>query len=257
MLAVRSHTGTRPPSGSLLISSLAVKQGKRATTARARVVSGLVLAVAATLGAAACTSGQGTGSATSASSPSPAAYRPQLTVADARAAYATYVSTSDLAARTGDESLALSVLQGAAADTQSAAYKIADASHVGPPYSRYRYGTPTFYLPPSSAAGGPEYFVVSVARAPVAGTAPLVPSAQDVAADVQLPATGTVLMLFEKPTTSGAWQVSSISQVAPGESVPALATDSRGFVERRQHERAGDAAGPPGADSAPAGDGGR
>jgi hypothetical protein len=72
--------------------------------------------------------------------------------------------------------------------------------------------------------------VVSVTRSPVPGTAPLVPSAQDVAADVQLPASGTVLMLFQKRTSGGPWQVASISQLAPGESVPALATDSRGYV---------------------------
>ena len=187
---------------SLLISSLAVRQGKRTTTARGRIASGLALAVAAALGAAGCTSSQSTGATaaatTSPSSPHAEAYWPQLTLADARAAYATYVTTSDLAARTGDKSLALSVLMGAAADTLSADSRIAHASQLRPPYTRYTYGTPTYYLAQPSSAGNPEYFVVSVARSPVTGTTPMVTSTQDVAGGVQLPPSGTVLMLFEK-----------------------------------------------------------
>jgi hypothetical protein len=211
-----------------------VRQGKRTTTARGRIASGLALAVAAALGAAGCTSSQSTGATTAAttshSSPHTEAYRPQLTLADARAAYAAYVTTSDLAARTGDEPLALSVLMGAAADTLSADYKIAHASRLRPPYTRYTYGTPTYYLAQPSSAGNAEYFVVSVARSPVTGTTPMVASAQDVAGDVQLPPSGTVLMLFEKPASGGAWQVASISELTPGEHVPALATDDRGYV---------------------------
>jgi hypothetical protein len=200
-------------------------------TARRRVASGLALAVAAALGAAGCTSSQGTG-ATAAATTSPSlhaeAYRPQLTLADARAAYATYIATSDLAARTGDESLALSVLTGAASDMLSTDYKIAHASQLKPPYTWYRYGTPTYYL--LAAAGDPEYFVVSVTRSPVTGTTSMVASAQDTAGDVQVPASGTVLMLFEKPAAGDAWHVASISELTPGEHVPALATDDRGYV---------------------------
>jgi hypothetical protein len=197
------------------------------------VASGLALAVAAALGAAGCTSGQSTGATTAdtnSSSLRSEADQPQLTRADARAAYATYISTSDRAARIGDESLALSVLTQAAADTLSAAYTIAHASHLRAPYTRYEYGTPTYYLAQPSPAGDPEYFVVSVTRSLVPSTTPLVLSAQDVAGGIPLPASGTVLMLFEKPTSSGAWQVASISQLTPGESVPELATDGRGDV---------------------------
>jgi len=206
-----------------------VKQGKRTTTGL-----GLALAVAAALGAAGCTSSQGTGasgvSATSASSPRLEAYTQQLTLAEARAAYAAYVTTSDLAARVGDESLALSAVTDAAADTLRADYSIAHASDLGPPFTRYSYGSPTYYLAEPSSAGGQRYFVVSVTRSPVPGTSSMGTSAQDTAAGVELPASGTVLLLFEKPAASGAWQVASISQVAPGESVPALATDGDGYV---------------------------
>jgi hypothetical protein len=193
------------------------------------VAAGLALAIAAALGAAGCTSSPGTNT-TAAAPNSTSPNSAQLTLADARAAYTTYITTSDMAARVGDESLALSVVQGAAADTLSTDYTIAHASHITPPYTRYTYGTARYYLAQPPAAGAPEYFVVSVARSPVPGTTPLVPSAQDVAADVQLPASGTVLMLFEKSASDSVWQVASISQLAPGESVPALATDEHGYV---------------------------
>ena len=206
-----------------------MKQGKRTTTGLA-----LALTVAAALGAASCTSSQGTGAsgaaATAASSAPSAAYEQQLTLAEAKAAYATYLTTSDLAARVGDESLALSAVTDAAADTLRADYSIARASDLGPPFTRYSYGPPTYYLTQPAGAGGPWYFVVSVTRSSVPGTTAMDASAQDAAAGVQLPASGTVLLLFEKPTASGAWQVASISQMAPGESVPALATDRNGYV---------------------------
>jgi hypothetical protein len=199
------------------------------------VAPGLALAVAAALGAAAaagCTSAAGTAttSASSASRPGSQAYWPQLTLADAQAAYTRYVTTSDQAARTGDESLALSVVQGLANDSLYSQYTIAHAEHVKPPYTRYTYGTPKYYLPQPPAQGQPEYFVVSVARSPVPGTTALAPAAQDVAAGIQLPASGTVLMLFEKSASGGPWQVASISELTPGESVPAMATDKHGYV---------------------------
>ena len=206
-----------------------MRQGKRTTTGRIRAASGLALAVAAALGAAGCTSSQSAAATTSTPSAHSVAYRPQLILADARAAYAAYVTTSDNAASSGDESVALSVLTGAAADTLSAQYQIAHSSHLSPPYTSYRYGTPTYYLPQPSAAGDPEYFLVSVPRSPVPSATPQVPPAQDMAADVQLPASGAILMLFEKAAPSGAWQVASISQLTPGESVPGLATQD-GYV---------------------------
>jgi hypothetical protein len=209
----------------LPVSSLAVRERTTTVFRVRRVATGLALAVTAALAAAGCTSSQSAGAAGA------EAYRPQLTLSEAKAAYTTYVTTSDLAARVGNESLAMSVVQGAAADTLSAEYTIARASNVVPPYTRYQYGTPTYYLPePTSAAGGPDYFVVSVARSALPGATPLVPSALGTAADVRLPAIGTVLMLFEKLDAGGAWQVASISQVETGESVPVLATDKSGYV---------------------------
>jgi hypothetical protein len=198
------------------------------------VAPGLALAIAVLIGAAGaagCTSSPGT-SVTSATAPPPGsqAYWPQLTLSDAQAAYASYVSASNLAARTGDKALAQTVVQGVASDTLYTEYAIAKANHITPPYLAYSYGTPKYYLPQPPPTGQPQYFVVSVSRSPVPGTTPMVPAAQDIAADVPLSASGTVLMLFEKLASGGRWQVASISQLAPGESVPTLATDQHGYV---------------------------
>ena len=52
----------------------------------------------------------------------------------------------------------------------------------------------------------------------------------DLAAGVALPAQGRVLMLFEQSANGATWRLASTSQLAPGQSVPKLATDSRGYV---------------------------
>jgi hypothetical protein len=201
-----------------------------------RLASGLVLAAVASLSTtalAACSpssAGTATASTASLSNASSDAVWRQLTLSDAQAAFTFYVTNSNLAARTGNRKLAESVLCGAAEDTESAALTIARKSHIQLPYLSYSYGTPTFYLPEPPPAGEPQYFVASVERTPVPGTTSTAPSGQDVAGGVQLPASGRVLLLFEKSRTAGSWQVASASQLTPGESVPALATDSHDYV---------------------------
>jgi len=200
------------------------------------MASGLALAAVATLSTAAiaaCSSAPaGTATTTTArlSNASSDAVWSQLTLSDARAAFTTYVATSNLAARTGDRKLAESVLSGAAQDTTSAAFTIARKSGIRPPFTQYTYGAPAFYLPQPPPAGDPQYFVVSVQRTPIAGTTPMTPSSQDVAAGVQLPAAGRVLLLFERSAARGPWQLASASQLAQGQSLPALATDGHGYV---------------------------
>jgi hypothetical protein len=152
-----------------------------------------------------------------------------MTVADARAAYAKYLAASDEAALTGRDALVLPLVSGAAYDTLQVQYALLGLDQIRPPYARYTYGTPTFYLTEPSAAGQSQYFVVSVVRTRVTGGLEA-PSVQDVAAGVQFPATGRVLMLFERSASGGSWQLQSVSQLAPGQAVPALATDSRGYV---------------------------
>ena len=55
-------------------------------------------------------------------------------------------------------------------------------------------------------------------------------SSPGLAAGVQLPARGQVLMLFERAAEGDAWQLASASLLAPGVVLPELATDSRGHV---------------------------
>ena len=196
----------------------------------------------AALGIAGCTSGAS--STTGQAGPGSA---PAVTVAEAQAAYNAYIAASDRAAATGNRSLAMSVVddvQAAMVDTQ---FNVARATSARPPLARYSYGSPAFILPEAASAGDPRYFVVSVDRAPVTGTGAPATSATatpatsatsapggvpspDLAAGVSLPAQGHVLMVFEQPPTGGTWRLDSTSQLAPGQSVPKLATDSRGYV---------------------------
>jgi hypothetical protein len=198
------------------------------------MASGLLLTAVAALSAQACTSAAvstaaaGTAAGSSSSVSSDAVW-PQLTLDSAQAAFRSYAATSDQAARTGNQALALSVLTGAAADSMSVQYQLAQQSGTLPPYTRYTYGTPAFYLPKPPPAGEPQYFVADVVRTPVPGTMAMT-SGQDVAAGVQLPSSGRVLMLFQKSSSSDRWRLASASQLAAGETVPALATDSHGYA---------------------------
>jgi hypothetical protein len=208
-----------------------VRQRKRTT----RLASGLLLTAVAALSAQACTSAAGgtataAGAAGSSSSVSSDAVWPQLTLSSAQAAFRSYATTSDQAAQTGNRTLALSVLTGMASDAMSIQYLLTKQSGTLPPYTRYTYGTPAFYLPKPPGAGQPQYFVANVARTLVPGTTAMTSSGQDKAAGVQLPSSGRVLMLFEKSASSGHWRLASLSQLAPGQAVPALATDSHGYA---------------------------
>jgi len=193
------------------------------------MASGLLLTAVAALSTQACTSAASTATTGNSSSVSSAAGRPQLTLGSVQATFRGYVAASDQAARTGNRTLALSVLTGMAWDIMDTQYRIARKSGAAPPYTRYTYGTPTFYRP-KLVAGGPQYFVASVLRTPVPGTTAMTQSSQDVTAGVNLPGAGQVLMLFQKPSSSSHWRLASTSQLAPGETVPALATDSHGNV---------------------------
>ncbi len=150
---------------------------------------------------------------------------------EAQAAYRAYIATSDRASAIGNRSLALSVVD----DVQAGHRRTPSSRSRGvnarrPPYPRYSYGAPAIFLPGGIAGGNPQYFVADVTRTPVPGTVAMTPSSQDVTAGVQLPSAGRVLMVFEKPGPGHLWWVASVSQLAPGATVPALATDSNGYV---------------------------
>ncbi len=222
----------------------------------------MALTAAAALGIAGCTSGARSTIATthrasghaSAAAAGRDAFSPVLTLADAQAAYHSYVTISDRAAATGNRLLALSVVTGVQAALVDTQFSTARDAQARPPFARYSFRTPAFYLPDPSTTGSPRYFVVSVDRTPVSASgagasgagasgagasgagasgaaAPGGVSAPDLAAGVRLPARGYVLMLFEQVAQGGPWQLASTSQLAPGQSVPKLATDSRGYVK--------------------------
>ncbi len=179
--------------------------------------AGAALALTAALAAAGCTSTPATaGAGTQAGSTTP-----EVTTAQAGQVFASYVAVASRAASTGDVSLALSNVTGVqklAITTQLKAAR----SGAGA-LSRYRYGTPAFYLP--RQGGYPRWFVASVTRSLVGqqfspgGTAGL-----------SLAATGQVLMVFQQDSATAPWLLSSTSQLPAGVSVPPLATDSAGYV---------------------------
>src|SRR4029077_10354678 len=87
-----------------------------------------------------------------------------VTVAAAHEAYHFYRTTSDAAGAHGDMTQALSVVTSAAWAQAKGQYL---ALAAGTPVPRYRYGTPTFYVP--ALDGYPQWFMVAVPRSTVTG----------------------------------------------------------------------------------------
>jgi hypothetical protein len=179
--------------------------------------AGVALALTAALAAAGCTSAPASaGAGTQAGRTTP-----EVTTAQAARVFASYVAVSDRAASTGDATLALSSVTGVQKTAITTQLKAA-RSGAGA-LTRYSYGTPAFYLPRQD--GYPRWFVASVRRTLVGR-----PGSPGGTAGVPLAAAGQVLMVFQQGSATSPWLLSSTSQVPPGESVPALATDSAGYV---------------------------
>jgi hypothetical protein len=133
-----------------------------------------------------------------------------VTFADARAAYETYLTVSDTAAATGDQASALTVVTSAQwAQTRSQYTALASA---GTPLPRYRYGTPTFYVP--GLSGFPQWFVVSADRTTVTGGKP--------------GATDHTLMLFAREKKTEDWTLSGTAVLS--RPLPAIARDADGYA---------------------------
>jgi hypothetical protein len=133
-----------------------------------------------------------------------------VTFADARAAYQTYLNVSHVAAATGDVASALTVVTSAQwVQTRSQYNALVSA---GTPVPRYRYGTPTFYVP--GLSGFPQWFVVTANRTTVTSGKP--------------GATDSTLMLFarEKPTED--WTLSGTAVLS--RPLPAIARDADGYA---------------------------
>lgn len=180
-----------------------------------RLLPGAALAVTAALAAAGCSS------APAASTTGTSGTAPAVTTAQARQVFGSYVTVAGHAVTTGDAVLALSNVTGVQKAAITTQLEAAKAGTGG--LTRYRYGTPTFYLPQPD--GYPRWFVAGVQRTLVGQ-----PGAPGGTAGVPLPGTGQVLMVFRQDSAASPWLLASISQLAPGTTVPALATDSAGYV---------------------------
>jgi hypothetical protein len=133
-----------------------------------------------------------------------------VTFADARAAYETYLTVSETAAATGDQASALTVVTSAQrAQTRSQYAALASA---GTPLPRYRYGTPTFYVP--GLSGFPQWFVVAADRTTVTGGKP--------------GATDHTLMLFAREKKTEDWTLSGTAVLS--RPLPAIARDADGYA---------------------------
>ncbi|HEY6495345.1 MAG TPA: hypothetical protein VIZ43_18870 [Trebonia sp.] len=218
---------------------------KQRTRAR-RLIIGPVLGLTAALAAAGCTSGPAKTASTSAAG-RPAT--PAITAGQARQVFTAYVAATAKAARTGDGSLALSVVTGAqravlaaalgshaavtSGKSSSGAYRGSLSVTLSP--GQYSYGAPTFYLP--ERAGFPRFFVADVTQAPT-GTAGGGRATATVGG-ATLPAGGPALLLFEQSAASAPWLLASDSRLPRGVSLPKPATDGGGYVPVVQPSAAG------------------
>jgi LysR family transcriptional regulator, chromosome initiation inhibitor len=187
-----------------------------------RLLSGAALTGTAALAAVGCTSAPATSSSRGAVTP------PAVTAAQAAAAYQRIVPVV-LAAGNSAEMTA------AASSTTDVARVMVSTSQLTARYFNARLpadhvtrlGTPAFYLPHS--AGYPQWFV-AVASATYSGPS-LGPEWRSAPGGIPWEtADGHELFLFTKASATASWQLSSLSKLAPGASLPALATGSSGHV---------------------------
>jgi hypothetical protein len=133
-----------------------------------------------------------------------------LTIAEAEAAYASYLAASDAAAAQGDETTGLSAVayeQWALAKSQYTAL-----ASTGTPVPRYRYGKPVFYVP--ALAGYPKWFVVAAPRSARSATA-------------KQGAVNTV-MVFERASAHKPWTLDGLAVLH--QALPAIARSSDGYA---------------------------
>ena len=163
---------------------------------------------AAALAAVTLLSIQGCAPATDADADTPASH--SVTFADARAAYQTYLNVSHVAAATGDEASALTVVTSAQWAQTRSQYNALVAA--GTPVPRYRYGTPAFYVP--ALSGFPQWFMVTANRTTVTGGKP--------------GATDSTLMLFAREKKTEEWTLSGTAVLS--RPLPVIARDADGYA---------------------------
>lgn len=153
---------------------------------------------------------QGCAPATPADADAVTQVRHDVSVGTAAAVYRSYRAASDAAAAAGDMASAaptVSYAQWAQVKGQYTAQAV-----TGTPVPRYRYGTPTFYVP--AIAGYPYWFVAAVPRSTVTGGRPS--------------AAVNTLMLFTRVRADLPWTLSGSSVLS--QPLPAIARDRDGYA---------------------------
>jgi len=133
-----------------------------------------------------------------------------LTLAQAQAAYRSYVTASTAAARQGDAAQGLAIVADAQWAVMHAQYAALSVS--GTPVAQYSYGTPTFYVP--ALSGYPQWFMAAVPASTVTGGQPG-------------PAVNT-LMVFVRPAPNAPWTLDG--SAALDQPLPAVARDRDGYA---------------------------
>jgi hypothetical protein len=130
-----------------------------------------------------------------------------LTIAQAQAAYNSYVTASTAAARQGDATQGLANVADGQWSVVHAQYRA--LTTAGTPVPQDSYGTPTFYVPALSSY--PQWFVVTVPVTPAAG-APAV----------------TTIMAFDRPAPDEPWTLNGSAVL--DHPLPAIALDGDGYA---------------------------
>jgi hypothetical protein len=183
--------------------------------------------VTAALAAAGCTSAPATSAAGSGRGTATA---PALTAADASAAYQRIVPAVLGPDAVADPTAALASTTDVVRVEVSTAQLTARYFNTGlPAGSVARLGTPVFRLP--EPAGYPQWFI---ADASVTGNAAALPAGDKgtgAPGGIQWRSVaGHAVFLFTKVSATAPWHLSSLAKLAPGVSLPALATDGTGHV---------------------------
>lgn len=132
-----------------------------------------------------------------------------VTVAQARQAFDHYVATSEAAARTGDEALALSGVTGAERVLVSDDFRALRAAHQLS-FLRFRYNAPALYL--TTPAGYPRWFAARVTR----DNRPPLP-------DDPRP----MVMLFTQATATAPWLLAGSYYIGASMPEPAVTRDGQ------------------------------
>jgi hypothetical protein len=133
-----------------------------------------------------------------------------LTVADARAAYDSYLTISATAAARGDTVEGLSVVADAQWEVVYGQYTA--LASAGTPVPRYRYGAPVFYVP--ALTGYPQWFMVATTRTAV-GQPSATPGS-------------SAIMVFERSAPDETWTLNGTAVL--DHALPAIARDRDGYA---------------------------